>query len=44
MLCFHGTGAGLAIIKSLLDLHDANIDVKSEIEKGSEFIICISDN
>lgn len=34
-----GTGLGLAIVKHLIDAHKGNIQVKSEIGKGSEFII-----
>jgi len=32
-----GTGIGLAIAKSIADFHNINIDVKSEVGKGSEF-------
>lgn len=34
-----GTGLGLPICISLLDLHDANLDIESEIGKGSTFTI-----
>lgn len=34
-----GTGLGLAIVHSILQNHTADIDVKSEIGKGSEFLI-----
>ena len=34
-----GTGLGLSIVKSTLDMHQASIEVKSEVNKGSEFIV-----
>lgn len=34
-----GTGLGLAIVKHLIEAHKGSIRVKSEIGKGSEFII-----
>ncbi|MDR1774476.1 MAG: HAMP domain-containing histidine kinase [Clostridioides sp.] len=34
-----GNGLGLSIAKKILELHNATIDVKSEIEKGCEFTI-----
>lgn len=34
-----GTGIGLFIVKSIIDLHGGTICVKSEVNKGSEFII-----
>ena len=36
-----GTGIGLTICKSIIDLHNGNIEVKSEVNKGSEFIVSI---
>lgn len=36
-----GTGIGLAICKSIIDLHKGNIEVKSKINEGSEFIITL---
>lgn len=36
-----GTGIGLAISKSIIDLHNGSIEVKSEINEGSEFIITL---
>ncbi|PRX35565.1 PAS domain S-box-containing protein [Orenia metallireducens] len=38
-----GSGVGLSLIKSLVDLHQGRIEVKSEYGKGSEFIIYIPD-
>mgnify|MGYP002226841801 FL=1 len=34
-----GSGIGLALIKSLADLHQATIEVESEVEKGSKFTL-----
>lgn len=34
-----GSGIGLALVKSLADIHQATIKVNSEPEKGSEFIL-----
>lgn len=36
-----GTGVGLTICKSIIDLHNGNIEVKSEVNKGSKFIVSI---
>lgn len=34
-----GSGIGLSLVKSLADLHEATIDVQSEVEKGSRFTL-----
>lgn len=34
-----GSGIGLSIVKSLVELHEGNIKVKSEYKKGTEFIL-----
>lgn len=36
---FSGTGIGLAIVKKIITVHNAGIEVKSEVNRGSEFII-----
>lgn len=36
-----GTGIGLTICKSIIDLHKGKIEVKSEVNVGSEFVITI---
>ncbi|HHU53818.1 MAG TPA: cell wall metabolism sensor histidine kinase WalK [Clostridiaceae bacterium] len=36
-----GTGLGLAIVKELVDLHLGQIDLKSEIGKGSDFTVTL---
>ena len=36
-----GIGVGLTIVKSIVDLHKGNIEVKSKVNKGSEFIITL---
>lgn len=36
-----GSGIGLTLVKSLVELHNGTIEVKSEINKGSEFIITL---
>lgn len=35
----HGTGLGLAIVKEILELHEGNINISSELGKGSTFKI-----
>ena len=32
-----GTGLGLAIVKHIVDAHGSQVEVKSELGKGSEF-------
>ncbi len=34
-----GTGIGLSLVKNLVDLHEAEISVKSEIKKGTTFTV-----
>ncbi len=34
-----GSGIGLSLVRSLVELHNGKITLKSEIDKGSEFII-----
>ncbi|MGL5348725.1 MAG: sensor histidine kinase [Peptostreptococcaceae bacterium] len=36
-----GIGVGLTIVKSIIDLHKGTIEVNSEVDKGSEFIISL---
>jgi two-component system, cell cycle sensor histidine kinase PleC len=36
---FEGTGIGLSLVKSFVELHNGTITVISEVNKGSEFII-----
>lgn len=36
-----GIGVGLTIVKSIVDLHKGSIEVKSKVNKGSEFIITL---
>jgi signal transduction histidine kinase len=37
-----GSGIGLTIVKNILDLHSANIDVKSSEGKGTKLKICFN--
>lgn len=34
-----GYGLGLSMVRRILDLHEASIEVKSELKKGSKFIV-----
>lgn len=36
-----GSGIGLAIVKKLVELHHGNIEVKSKVNKGTEFTISL---
>ena len=36
-----GIGVGLTIVKSIIDLHQGTIEVRSELNKGSEFIVIL---
>lgn len=36
-----GTGLGLTIVKEIVELHDGKIEVVSEIDNGSEFIVTL---
>ncbi|WP_407400894.1 ATP-binding protein [Treponema sp.] len=37
-----GMGIGLAVVKTIIDSHGWKIDIKSELKKGTEFIITLS--
>lgn len=37
----HGSGIGLSLAKAFIELHGGTLSVKSELKKGSEFIISI---
>lgn len=39
-----GSGIGLSLVKSMVELHGGEIQVKSEVEKGSEFILFLPAN
>ena len=36
-----GSGIGLSLVKSLVEMHDGYVYVESELGKGSEFIVCL---
>ena len=36
-----GTGIGLALVKSIVELHNGNIELKSELNKGSTFTVSL---
>jgi signal transduction histidine kinase len=36
-----GTGIGLSLVKSIVELHDGSIYVESELGKGSKFTVCL---
>jgi signal transduction histidine kinase len=38
-----GSGIGLSLVKSLVDLHQGRVFLKSEQGKGSEFIVALPD-
>ncbi|MPM99447.1 Adaptive-response sensory-kinase SasA [bioreactor metagenome] len=38
-----GSGIGLSLVKSFVELHGGTIEVNSEVEKGTEFIITLPD-
>ena len=39
-----GNGIGLTIVKNILKMHNASIDVESKEGKGTKFTICFSKN
>lgn len=39
-----GSGIGLSIVKSLVEMHKGNIEVESKYEEGTKFIICLPVN
>lgn len=38
-----GSGIGLSLVKSFVELHGGTIEVSSEVEKGTEFIVTLPD-
>ncbi len=40
---FEGSGIGLSLVKSLVELHEGSISVQSRLGEGSEFVIVLPD-
>lgn len=38
---YKGTGLGLSIVKRIIELHKGQIDIESELDKGSTFIVSL---
>jgi len=36
-----GSGLGLAIAKKIVDIHDGRLDIKSKVNEGSTFTVCL---
>ena len=36
-----GTGLGLAIVKEIVDANNGKIDIKSEVDKGTEVLVTL---
>ena len=41
---YHGSGVGMAIVKRIIDKHNAVIDIKSELNKGTTIILKFPEN
>ena len=39
-----GSGLGLSIVKGIADLHGWQLDIESELGKGTGFIVCLENN